>query len=454
MSISRRGVVVGGVSLGTLAWAPGCAPATVEPDDTGDTGAWGTVPPEPAAWLAPGTQDDDAFAWGVQVGDATASSAVLSVRSLESAVVIVLARAAGAEWEEVDRTESLTPSDEVLQFALDGLDADTAYSLAVYSADGARRAPVARFRTALASDGWRVVTFGATSCLGGNEPWPSLSIAAAEKLDFFCLLGDTIYADNAPDAFDLDAKWATALATRGLRDLSGSTSIIAAWDDHEVDNNWSYDTPGMDATAAAALAQFRRALPQTVGPGGTGVWRRLSWGQVCDLFVLDCRGERREGDYLSIAQMDWLKAGLSASTARFKIILNSVPITDYMALWQDTGEDDRWSGFPAQRAEILSFLQAEAVTGVLWIAGDLHMAQVGRVDPVGGLGADQWEVLVGPAGSFPNILADLFVGDPQYPILFSSWNWARFTCDPRAGTITVTFVGDDGLVLAEQVLSL
>ena len=68
--------------------------------------------------------------------------------------------------------------------------------------------------------------------------------------------------------------------------------------------------------------------------------------------------------------------------------------------------------------------------------------------------ADGREVLVGPAGSFPNVLANMYAGDPQYPVLFAFFNWTRFVCDPDAGTIAVTFIGDDGAVIAERVLAL
>jgi alkaline phosphatase D len=395
-----------------------------------------------------------AFAWGVQIGDATTSSAIVSVRTTEASVTLVLMRAVGETWEEIDRRAGLVPVDDVVQITLDGLDADTAHAVAVYSEDLARRTPVGRFRTALGTDGWRVVVFGATSCLGGNEPWPNLSVAATEALDFFCLLGDTIYNDQDPDPYDLDGKWSAALSTEGLRALTASTSVIATWDDHEVENNWSYDDPGTPELAADALVAFRRGLPQGAGPDGSSIWRQLSWGPVLDVFVLDCRGERREGNYISVAQMDWLKAGLSASTARFKIILNSVPITDYTVLFGTAQDEDRWAGYPTQRSEILEHIRDNAIGGVLWLSGDVHFAQVGRVDPPGGAGEGMWEVLPGPSGSFLNAVVDLFGGDPQYPILFAAWNYARFTCDPDAGTVTVTFIGDDGGVIEETILSI
>jgi alkaline phosphatase D len=454
MRFTRRRVLVGGASFGALSLVGGCDDGG-KADDTGpplDEAATPVRGAEPAPWDAHGTEDADTFAWGVQVGDATPSTAIVSVRTPEPTVTIVLAVADGEGWAEVDRLEGLATDVEVAQVLFEGLLADTAYSVAVYTADGTRRSRVGRFRTALAPDGWRVVTFGATSCLGGNEPWPSLSFAAAERLDFFCLVGDTIYADYAPDELDYEMKWSTALSTEGLRAVTGSTSIIASWDDHEVANNWSFETGGLEDLFVSGLTAFRRGLPQTIGPGGTGLWRKLSWGAVVDVITLDCRGERRDGRYMSVAQMDWLKATLSASTARFKIVLNSVPITDLSAVFGSAQEQDRWSGFPDERSEILGHIRDNGIPGVVWLTGDVHYAQVGHVDPAGGLAADQWEVLVGPGGSRLNAIVGAFVGSEQYPVMFAQWNWARFTCDPGAGTVTVAYVGDDGAEITGMVL--
>ncbi len=455
MRFTRRRVLVGGASFGALSLVGGCSDGG-GPVDTGTRDTAGGAPvrsAEPAPWVAPGTEDAEAFAWGVQVGDATPSTALVSVRTPELTVSVVLAVADGGGWTEIDRLDGLVTDEEVAQVRFEGLVADTAYSVAVYAADGTRRSPVGRFRTALAADGLRVVTFGATSCLGGNAPWPSLSFAAAEQLDFFALLGDTIYADYEPDPFDYELKWSTALSTEGMRALTASTSLVATWDDHEVGNNWSFETEGMEARYVEGLAAFRRALPHDVGTQGTGIWRRLSWGATLDVFALDCRGERRDGRYMSVEQMEWLKASLAASTARFKIVLNSVPITDLFAIIGSVQESDRWTGFPTERAEILDHIRDNAIGGVVWITGDVHYAQVGHVDPVGGNAADQWEVLVGPGGSRLNAIVEAFVGSEQYPIVFAKWNWTRFTCDPVAGTVDVAYVGDDGAEIAAITLS-
>ena len=57
-----------------------------------------------------------------------------------------------------------------------------------------------------------------------------------------------------------------------------------------------------------------------------------------------------EAEYLSPAQFDWLVAGLQASPAVFKIVLNSVPIGEFPY----PSVRDRWAGYPAQREALLS----------------------------------------------------------------------------------------------------
>ena len=444
----------------TSGLAAGCKSDAEDSGDTGVALATPTRSPEPEPWTPDGALDDDAFPYGLQLGDPQTDGAVLSVHApTETSVTVVLVVADGdAGWVEVERLAELALNEDGrLQLTLSGLDADTAYSVVALTADGRRSAP-SRFRTALADDDLRVVTFGATSCLGGNHPWPNLSEAAGARYDFFCLLGDTVYADGSVSREDYAAEWDAAMRTRGLKDLSGSTGLIPTWDDHEVDNNWSWADPSIPARFEVALAEFRAHLPWIGGQGVAGLWRKMRWGATLEVFVLDCRGERDAAaeQYISPEQMDWLKAELSASTARFKIILNSVPITDCRDIFFGVEAEDRWEGYPDQRSEILGHIADEEITGVLWIAGDVHLAAVCNVDipGEGGPAADQWEVIAGPSGSFLNIVADLVEPTEQYPVLFAVWNHTRFTCDPGLGTIHVEFIDDAGEVIAEKLLEL
>lgn len=456
--LTRRALNLGLGATAALAALPACRDKGTETGD--DTGAPAPEPapdraPEPAPWEPGLTEDASAFAWGVQVGDPGQGGAVVGARTTETeALTLRLAVAEGEGWSELDATPDLLPGEGgEVQTTLSGLSPDTAYSLCFVTADGARRSPVARFRTGQAADApLRKIVFGATNCFGGNWPFPSLQFAAEERLDFFLLLGDTVYADGAATQEEYRAFYEENFSAEPLRALFASTGVVATWDDHEVDNNWSWEEVSEEKFQAARAA-FWEALPQGRGEGGTQIWRLIPWGPAVDLFVLDCRGERRDGDYISEEQMAWFKAALSASTARFKIVLNSVPITDMTGWFGDALSQDRWQGYE-QRAEILSYIRDNGVTGVLWISGDFHLGMVNRVDMAGGPGDDQWEVLTGPAGSDVNPLGALLELDDQFQLVVLEWNWTRFELDPSLGTCLVQFIGDDGAVLGEKTLEI
>jgi alkaline phosphatase D len=457
---TRRRFLATSAALPLVGLLQGCR------DKAGDSGvaATPTRDPEPdpldtAGW------DTAAFAWGVQVGDATTASAEVRVRTTHVELSLVVWRASGLVWEEERRIDGLEVVDGTMSLSLDSLEPDQPYTLVAWSADGSSHSLGARFRTAIAPGASRVLTFGASSCLADNQPWPSMSVAALERLDLFLLLGDTIYADRtgadgSEPATTLDgyrSKWGAALSTAGLRDLTASTSIIATWDDHEVDNNWTDDPSVLeDGQLETALLTFREALPQTTSTGGLGIYRSLVWGDVAEFFVLDCRSERvpADGLYLSQAQFDWLVAALSASTARFKVILNSVPLTDLDAMFGTISASDRWQGYPEQRSALIAALLAADVQGMLWVTGDMHFGMVATLDPPGGP-ADAWyEVMAGPTGSELNIAGTLYTEDAQFSVLLADWNFTRFSLDPGTGIAVVTFVGDDGATLAEKQLQL
>lgn len=460
MRVSRRRVLslVPPAALGLL--LPGC-PAKPGSDDTGDTGHTGDTgdtgatgaparSPEPPPWDAPGAEDPALFPNGLRAGDARADAVVLSVRTSLETFTLVLMQGVGEAWEERDRV-LVTAADGGAILVIEGLSADTPFACAVYldPDTSPARSGVTRFRTAATSA--RVVQFGATSCLGDHSPeYPCLGFVAADQLDFFCHLGDFVYADGARTTEEYRAFYEATLAVPALRQSLDSTSVVATWDDHELANNWSWEEVD-EAWYEAALGVFRETLPQTVGPTG-GIWRSLSWGETLELFVLDCRSERRDGRYISEEQMSWLQEGLRASTARFKIILNSVPITDLTAIFGSAQAEDRWDGSPEERSAILGWIAEQGITGVLWVTGDVHFAAVTHVDPPGGPAEAAWEVFVGPAGATPNALVELYEPDAQYLWLSSAWNWARFTCDPVLGTIRVEHIGEDGSVLNDTTL--
>lgn len=421
-------------------------------DDSG-VDSIGVRAAEPSRWAPDGDEDTDAFPRGIQVGDALQDSAIVHIHTTLDEVEWVLVQGVDDAWVEVQR-EFGTPTDGLLRIELIGLQSDAVYSIVGQHSEGGR-SRVTRFRTALGPDDWRIVTFGASSCLGGNLPWPNLSRAAEEQYDFFMLLGDSVYT-NSTTVDNAWQDWWQVLAIRGMAELTASTSLIATWDDHELVNNFDWSLiDNAETIHTNGLACFHRAIPNRSNEVG-GIYRNVKHGEVLEVFVLDCRGERRsdEGIYISETQMNWLKDALFSSTARFKMIMNSVPITDLEDLIGEVEAIDRWQGFPAQRSEILSHIEDNDIPGVLWISGDFHFGFIAQVGRTGDVGDSMMEVLVGPSGSFINIMGELLVTTEQYQQALPEWCHTRFECNPQTGEVFIQYILDDGSVGMERQLEL
>lgn len=408
--------------------------------------------PEPKRWEPEEMPDTSIFPHPIRIGDVSDTSAILTLQTTATVIDLQVMRAEEGEWVLDQLFEQISLTQASLHLEIFNLRADCAYCVSAFS-DGFR-AQVTRFRTALSEGDSRIVVFGATSCMGGNLPFPNLSRAAEQDYDFFCFLGDTVYADNANTVEQHWDNWDFILRQTGMIDVCSSTSLICTWDDHEVENNWSWQQPGIATKVQMAYSAFIDAMPIRLGDFGFGLWRKLSWGRAVELFVLDCRGERENGNYISLEQMAWLKTELIASSARFKIILNSVAITDYEDLFAGNEAMDRWQGYPHQRQELLNCIEENDISGVLFIAGDFHFGQINHVSRSGEVGDQLYEVLAGPSGSFINILGDLIVPTEQYLMSFGEWNHTRFTCHPSAGTILVEYIGDQGDVIESMRLYL
>jgi len=438
---------------GDTAAGPDVAP---RPSDTGDD--VGPDAPPLAELFAPDPLPVDAtgFPLGVQAGDPTHASAVLWTRaSAATALELVVFDAGG----EVAARRAVTPAEGGYVHAdVGGLAAATAYRYCFLGPGG--RSPVGRFATAPAPGMRPRVVLGASSCSRYTfRPFRALSAAAADDLDAFILLGDTVYADGSEDLPGYRASWAQNFGVDGYRELLPAVACVATWDDHEVEDNWDPETIDPARLAAARAAFFEHLAVRRDPAHPERIWRRLRFGDTVELFVLDSRSERlpstRGGEgatYLSEEQLAWLGDGLARSAATFKIIVNSVPITAMPPLF--LGASNRWPGYAAQRQRALA--HAAGIDGVLWLAGDFHFGAVTRVDPPGGDHFDQVEVLAGPIAHVGAAAVVQHTGDPaQFPWVSGARNYARLTADPEASppTLKVEHIGGGGEVLHAVVLS-
>jgi alkaline phosphatase D len=331
------------------------------------------------------------------------------------------------------RATSKAASDHTVKVDVRGLRQATVYYFR-FSA-GTVLSPVGRTRTAPATDAATPgVRFGVVSCANWESGYFSAyrHLAARADLDAILHLGDYIY-EYATGGYpeeeyvvrqhepkheiltlaDYRTRHATYKSDTDLQALHAAHPVIAIWDDHETANDtWSggaeNHTPGAEGEWAARAAAARQAyfewMPVRASTEGT-VYRRLRFGKLADLHLLDLRSFRSQqstigdGDVddpertiTGRAQLDWLKAGLAGSDAAWKLIGTSVmispvafgslpahllePIAELLGLPKEglAVNVDQWDGYTDDRRELLAHLTQRGIKNTVFLTGDIHMA--------------------------------------------------------------------------------
>ncbi|MCP4809198.1 MAG: hypothetical protein GY913_12715 [Proteobacteria bacterium] len=427
-------------------------PMDSDPADTGDTG----VEPEPFD-LSPYTEDPGLFPTAVMAGivEQTSIRLACTVADLGDVRVVV--------WDDTQvlvHDVDATPSDTgALQLDVEGLEPGRWYGYAFLREDERLRSIAGRFHTAPDDAALEPLTLALSACNGsGNDPWPILSVIAEEDVHLLLHLGDMVYNDGRTTAEEFRENWRWYLSGDGYREAYARSGLLATWDDHEVTNDWDPDSVDPD-TVAKALETYFEHIPVWRGEDGQ-IWRSYRWGLTAEIFVLDCRSERvpgsRLGDaaqYISTEQMEWLKAALAASPCVFKVVMNSVPITDMPSLW-DVAAADRWEGYAAQRDELLFELSAQGIDDVYFVAGDFHVNFVALVEPrMGGAAGRTWEIACTSGNNNP--LGEWLVDTAPDQFTFGTQHERAvlLDLDPTTKEVTVRFLNQNGDLDEEQVLS-
>jgi len=407
-----------------------------------------------------------AFAAGLMAGDAETSRAMIWTRYSGSRKLLArVTEVVSGKPTRVVHEKLVTPAPGgYVHLDADGLTAGAEYQYAFLEHDGAKytgRSDLGRFRAAIADDALEVLTFGGTSCnIIGGAPFPSLGFAAAEKLDFMIHCGDHIYGDAAETLAEYRAIYDRHWAVKNLAAVHRSTGMYTIWDDHEVVNNWASDTvaPARLEAARRAFFEYRAFRKNPTAPNR--LWRSFRWGKTAEFFILDVRSERLKknrllpsGDanpdaqFISDAQMNWVKAGLRASTAVFKFVVTS----KYFSGPNSLANDDSWPGWPAQRNELLNHIVNNDLKGVWFLTGDVHKGIIEKIQPTGEASRIR-EIYMGPGGSGgdPNPSANYCNGSGQREVYLDVRSYSRLRADPVGKTLEVDFIGENGAALCRK----
>jgi alkaline phosphatase D len=229
------------------------------------------------------------------------------------------------------------------------------------------------------------------------------------------------------------AKYRQNLALPNLQRLRNAAAIYNHWDDHEFLNDFARSevlrganasgmqvpVPG-NAVYGPGVTAFRNYNPVTY-TSRDGIYRSFRWGKNLEVFMLDERSFRsaKAGSpsvhtcdnastnqpdlaptapqsvrnifaaitpslsqpvsqaclnaindpnrtMLGRGQLARFKAAIRRSTATFKVIMNEVPIQQFFVV-----PYDRWEGYAAERANLLTFLKNN-VRNAIFLTTDVH----------------------------------------------------------------------------------
>jgi alkaline phosphatase D len=365
--------------------------------------------------------------------------------------------------------------------------------------------------------------YGINPDIGGMRIY---ELMRARDPDFFIHCGDTIYADGpmtAERAVEGGKIWKNVIAEgvekvaesldefRGryrynLRDtnvqkFSQQVPQLWQWDDHEVTNNWS---DSKDLSADARYTEKR--VPLLTGratrafldyaplrPNGADeserVYRKLSYGPLLDVFMIDMRSyrgpngtndqatESAETTFLGNAQLEWLIRNLNASRATWKVISADMPLGLIVGDGKDASGRDRFEnssngngparGRELEIARLLTAIKRERVRNVVWITADVHYCAAHYYDPAKAQYSDFnpfWEFVAGPlnAGSFgpgaldntfgPQVVFQKVPPAPNTSPLAGLQFFGETKIEPRSRQLSMAFVDLNGATLFEKTL--
>jgi alkaline phosphatase D len=249
---------------------------------------------------------------------------------------------------------------------------------------------------------------------------------AEEDLDLVLHLGDYIYEGGIPaDGGLRDVRTPAVLRDPPRRlqrwrmqyaliksdaDLQAAHRrfpFVVTWDDHEVQNDYANTLSQYEGDISALRAAAYQAWyehqpvrrPSRPGPGGPRVYRRLKWGDLAQIDVIDGRQYRTvpacgwgeadacqaayepEATMLGRRQERWLYDGFAAAEPRWNVLASNVMMArlDHDGRKGDLLWHDAWDGYPAARNRLTAAWRRADVRNPVVLTGDWHSTFVNDI---------------------------------------------------------------------------
>ena len=415
--------------------------------------------PPGSPFLDAGVMQPDVLPQGMTVGDVSSQGALLWVRT-EGPASVQVEWASLSAWQSASKMASTVApvvrtvrmmtgpeTDFTVTIPLEGAVPATRYRYHVLV--GRAGESVAQSEATMAARGefttlpdvrssvplsfaWSGDLGGQQRCRQGAGGYPIFDVLQKQDLDFFLFLGDTIYSDDTcpspPNEPGADFKASTLAEYRArqryqrgaesLRRFLESVPVYVIWDDHEVRNNFAGPYDDQMPAGRQALREYWPIASPADDPNR--MYRSVRYGADLELFILDTRQYRsRNADQdgpaktmLGAAQLQWLLDGLTHSTATWKVVATSVPLSIPKGGGASVPGYDGWAGgpdgtgFERERQVIVDAILGRKLRNVVFLGGDVHWVQANAYDPDQDGIIDFHEFIAGPLSARPGRLTE------------------------------------------------
>lgn len=332
------------------------------------------------------------FSLGVASGDPRADSVLLWTALPEIAepttVHWVVARDLfGAEIVVSGSTMAEPASGGAVTVEATGLDAGTTYFYQF--SVGTQVSVLGRTRTVPRGSAQRVrLAVGSCSSVWSGHFNPYARLAEHDDVDLMIHLGDFVYdfvdaeeeVRMPPGPYPVDptnrAEWVDRfvyyLSDPDLRRARQAHPWLVIWDNHDSDTG---DELGQGTTEV-----FRQYVPMRTPEADDHrvAWRRLQYGDLVDIFLLDAAvhrveaEDRDQADILGEDQWSWFESELATSEAAWRVVGTQKLVSSLIVPPVGFGKPSPWDDYPTSRARLHDALSRHDDNVIL--SGDLHFS--------------------------------------------------------------------------------
>ena len=287
--------------------------------------------------------------------------------------------------------------DLCLTWRFDKLEAGAEYSYIITNQGrSVAKAEHQRIRTAPPVEQPARTVLAMGSCASSTKFFDVWTQIASNNIDALMLLGDTPYIDNKQLSVNR-MRHREFLSMPTLAEMGASTPVWGTWDDHDFGGN---DTDGKISNKEVIRQVFTEYRAQKqFGDGKHGVYTKFRRGPV-EVFMIDPRYFSQtepspvaadKPTCLGKTQWQWLRDGLKASTAPFKLLATGM-------IWDDkkNREKDDWNTYAHEREAIFDFIGENKIGGVVLIGGDIHVSRHLKYPMKERIGYDLHQFIISP----------------------------------------------------------